>query len=52
MYDVGNWINQSAPANQIYLAPLWSQQGTLMLVTRNTKGFRADWEGIRVPYEL
>jgi len=36
MYDVGNWINQNARTNQIYLAPLWYQQGTLMLVTRNT----------------
>jgi len=35
MYDVGNWINQNARTNQIYLAPLWYQQGTLMLVTRN-----------------
>ena len=35
MYDVGNWINQNARTNQIYLAPLWYQQGTVMLVTRN-----------------
>ncbi len=35
MYDVGNWINQNARANQIYLAPLWYQQGTVMLLTRN-----------------
>jgi hypothetical protein len=35
MYDVGNWINQNARTNQIYLAPLWYQQGTVMLVTRS-----------------
>ncbi len=36
MYDVGNWINRNARANQIYLAPLWYQQGTLALVTRQS----------------
>ncbi len=34
MYDTSQWLKQNAPTNQIYLAPLWSQQGTLMLLTR------------------
>lgn len=34
-------------------AIIWaSQVHDAVLVTRNTKDFRADWEGIRVPYEL
>jgi 4-amino-4-deoxy-L-arabinose transferase-like glycosyltransferase len=33
--DAANWINANARANHIYLAPLWYQQGTLSLLTRN-----------------
>lgn len=36
MFDVADWINRNARANQIYLAPLWYQQGTLALLTRTT----------------
>jgi 4-amino-4-deoxy-L-arabinose transferase-like glycosyltransferase len=36
MFDVAGWINRNAHANQIYLAPLWYQQGTLALLTRTT----------------
>ena len=35
-------------------AIIWATAQTrdAVLVTRNTKDFRADWQGIRVPYEL
>ena len=36
MYDVAQWINQNARTHTVYLAPLWYQQGTLALLTRQT----------------
>jgi dolichyl-phosphate-mannose-protein mannosyltransferase len=36
MFDVAQWANKNSAANQIYLAPLWYQDGTLALLTRKT----------------
>ncbi len=33
--EVSTWINQNARSQHIYLAPLWYQQGTISLLTRN-----------------
>jgi 4-amino-4-deoxy-L-arabinose transferase-like glycosyltransferase len=35
MFDVAQWIKQNATTSQIYMAPLWYQNGTLLLLTRN-----------------
>jgi len=34
--DAARWIAQESATTQIYLAPLWAQDGTLQLYTRNT----------------
>ncbi len=36
MFDVAQWVKKNSTTNQIYLAPLWYQQGTVSLLTRNT----------------
>lgn len=36
MFDVAQWINKNSATSQIYLAPLWYQEGTVSLLTRNT----------------
>jgi hypothetical protein len=36
MFDVAQWINKTSATSQVYLAPLWYQDGTLALLTRNT----------------
>jgi hypothetical protein len=33
--DVADWINQNSNSTQIFLAPLWYQQGTISLLTHN-----------------
>ncbi len=33
--DAASWINKNSETSQIYLAPLWFQEGTLSLYTRN-----------------
>lgn len=33
--DVADWINRTSNSNQIFLAPLWYQQGTISLLTHN-----------------
>ncbi len=33
--EISDWINQNANSNQIFLAPLWYQQGTISLLTHN-----------------
>ncbi len=33
--EASTWINQDARSQHIYLAPLWYQQGTISLLTRN-----------------
>jgi len=32
--DAANWINANAATSQVYIAPLWSIQGTLRVLTR------------------
>lgn len=36
MVDVAQWVNKTGATNQIYLAPLWYQEGTVSLLTRNS----------------
>lgn len=33
--ETSTWINQNAPLHHLFLAPLWYQNGTLSLLTRN-----------------
>lgn len=33
--DVSDWINQNATSNEIFLAPVWYEVGTISLLTRN-----------------
>ena len=33
--DAANWIVSNASTSQVYLAPLWAQQGTMRVITRN-----------------
>lgn len=35
--EIANWVNANEKAKKIFLAPLWYQQGTISLLTRNAR---------------